>query len=81
LEFNFKAGENPVSDFFTQNPTLLREPTWRERLEASQAETELFGYAASGHPLELFEDIAWEAALSKAQSKADGPTVGDLKKI
>ena len=35
----------------------MREPTRRERLEA---ETELFGYAVSGHPLELFADIAWE---------------------
>jgi SOS regulatory protein LexA len=32
------------------------EPT---RLERLQAETELFGFAASGHPLELFENIAW----------------------
>jgi hypothetical protein len=45
LEFDFEAGRNPVSDFFTQNPVLLREPTRRERLEA---ETELFGYAVSG---------------------------------
>jgi error-prone DNA polymerase len=36
---------------------LLREPTRRERLEA---ETELFGYAVSGHPLELFADVAWD---------------------
>ena len=36
---------------------LVREPTRRERLEA---ETELFGYAVSGHPLELFADIAWD---------------------
>jgi DNA-directed DNA polymerase III PolC len=57
LEFDFEAGTNPVSDFFTQNPALLREPTRRERLEA---ETELFGYALSGHPLELFDDVAWE---------------------
>ena len=35
----------------------LREPTRRERLEA---ETQLFGYAVSGHPLELFADVAWE---------------------
>jgi DNA polymerase III alpha subunit len=35
----------------------LNEPTRRERLEA---ETELFGYAISGHPLELFADIAWD---------------------
>jgi DNA-directed DNA polymerase III PolC len=35
----------------------LREPTRRERLEA---ETELFGYAVSGHPLELFADVAWD---------------------
>ena len=35
----------------------LREPTRRERLEA---ETELFGYAVSGHPIELFADVAWD---------------------
>jgi error-prone DNA polymerase len=57
LEFDFDAGTNPVSDFFVQNPSLLREPTRRERLEA---ETELFGYAVSGHPLELFADVAWD---------------------
>jgi error-prone DNA polymerase len=57
LEFDFEAGTNPVAEFFTQNPTLLREPTRRERLEA---ETELFGYAVSGHPLELFDDVAWD---------------------
>jgi DNA-directed DNA polymerase III PolC len=34
----------------------LSEPT---RLEKLQAETELFGYAVSGHPLELFPDVAW----------------------
>ena len=32
------------------------EPTRQERL---QAESELFGFAISGHPLELFGDIAW----------------------
>jgi DNA polymerase III alpha subunit len=57
LEFDFEAGTNPVSDFFTRNPALLREPTRRERLEA---ETELFSYAVSGHPLELFVDVAWD---------------------
>ena len=35
----------------------LEEPT---RLERLQAETELFGYAVSGHPLELFPDVAWD---------------------
>jgi DNA polymerase III alpha subunit len=35
----------------------LQEPTRRERLEA---ETELFGYAVSGHPLELFANVAWD---------------------
>lgn len=35
----------------------LNEPTRRERLEA---EAELFGFAVSGHPLELFGDIAWD---------------------
>lgn len=38
-------------------PILLREPSRRERL---QAETELFGFAVSGHPLELFADMAWD---------------------
>lgn len=33
------------------------EPTLRERLEA---ETELIGYAVSGHPLELHDHIAWD---------------------
>jgi len=57
LEFDFEAGTNPVAEFFNDNPKLLREPTKRERLEA---ETELFGYAVSGHPLELFEEVAWD---------------------
>jgi DNA polymerase III alpha subunit len=36
----------------------LNEPTRRERLEA---ETDLFGFAVSGHPLELFDDVAWDS--------------------
>jgi len=35
----------------------LDEPTRKQRL---RWETELFGYAVSGHPLELFDDVAWE---------------------
>jgi error-prone DNA polymerase len=35
----------------------LREPA---RLERLQWETDLFGFAVSGHPLELFPDIAWD---------------------
>lgn len=57
LEFDFEAGKNRVSEFFTQNPALLREPSRRDRLEV---ETELFGYAVSGHPLELYENVAWD---------------------
>jgi DNA-directed DNA polymerase III PolC len=57
LEFDFDAGKNPVTDFFAKNPALLREPTRHERLET---ETELFGYAVSGHPLELFDGVAWD---------------------
>ena len=56
LEFNFDGHVDPVAAFFVENPSLLREPTRREQLEA---ETELFGFAVSGHPLELFADIAW----------------------
>jgi DNA polymerase III alpha subunit len=36
----------------------LNEPTRRERLES---ETELFGFAVSGHPLELFDNVAWDS--------------------
>jgi DNA polymerase-3 subunit alpha len=35
----------------------LQEPTRHQRLAW---ETELLGFAASGHPLELYEDIAWD---------------------
>jgi len=35
----------------------LQEPTRRERLEA---ENELLGFPASGHPLELHSNIAWD---------------------
>jgi error-prone DNA polymerase len=72
LEFDFEAGKNPVSDFFAQNPALLREPTRRERLEA---ETELFGYAVSGHPLELFEDVAWDTYCPVARL---GEHIGEM---
>lgn len=34
----------------------LQEPTRRERLEW---ENDLLGFTASGHPLELYDDIAW----------------------
>lgn len=37
--------------------TVLQEPT---RLERLRWESELLGYAVSGHPLELYPDIAWE---------------------
>ena len=71
LKFDFETGRNPISEFFTQNPALLREPTRREWLEA---ETELFGYAVSGHPLELFDDIAWDTYCPVARL---GEHVGD----
>ncbi|MCX8157436.1 MAG: DNA polymerase IV [Verrucomicrobiae bacterium] len=35
----------------------LQEPTRRQRLEG---EAELLGFPVSGHPLELFEHVAWE---------------------
>jgi DNA polymerase III alpha subunit len=57
MEFDFEAGKNPVAEFLDEHPALLHEPTRRERLEI---ETELFGHSASGHPLELHADIAWE---------------------
>ena len=42
----------------TRNPKPeFREPTRSQRL---QWETELLGFTASGHPLELYPDIAWD---------------------
>lgn len=67
LEFDFDAGRNPVAEFFGDQPTLLREPTRHERLEA---ETELFGYAVSGHPLELFPEVAWHTYCPVCRLKA-----------
>jgi DNA polymerase-3 subunit alpha len=41
-----------------QLPSIpLNEPTRRQCLEW---ETDLFGFAVSGHPLELFADVAWD---------------------
>ena len=45
----------PVTDRVPAVP--LQEPTRRQRLEW---ETELLGFTASGHPLELYPDIAWD---------------------
>ena len=45
----------PATDRLPDAP--LQEPTRRQRLEW---ETELLGFAASGHPLELFDHIAWD---------------------
>ena len=60
----FGSGQDSNQGWLLAPPSLdrfpgvpMREPTRRERLEA---ETELFGYAVSGHPLELFDDIAWD---------------------
>jgi len=52
----------PSLDRFPQ--VFLSEPTRHARLEA---ETELFGFAVSGHPLELFREIAWETYCSVSQ--------------
>jgi len=41
-----------------QLPSIpLNEPSRRERL---QSEIDYFGFAVSGHPLELFDDVAWD---------------------
>jgi DNA polymerase-3 subunit alpha len=54
-EFNFSRAAHPLISL--QNASFLHEPTRRERLES---ETELFGFAVSGHPLELFPNVAWD---------------------
>jgi DNA-directed DNA polymerase III PolC len=47
----------PPADPATLPQIPVVEPTRDERL---QAESDLFGFAVSGHPLELFKDIAWD---------------------
>ena len=60
----FGAASEPGQAWLIPPPGLeqlpgipLNEPTRAERL---QWETELFGFAVSGHPLELFADVAWD---------------------
>lgn len=60
----FGAAKEPNQGWLLPPPGLeqlpgipLDEPT---RLERLQSETELFGFAVSGHPLELFADVAWD---------------------
>jgi DNA polymerase-3 subunit alpha len=60
----FSSSEAPDQGWLIPPPGLeqlprlaLDEPTRQQRL---LWETELFGYAVSGHPLELFDDVAWE---------------------
>ncbi len=59
------TGNQPIQGWLIAPPGLeqlpglpLNEPTRRERLEW---ETDLFGFAVSGHPLELFADVAWDS--------------------
>jgi DNA-directed DNA polymerase III PolC len=47
----------PPADPATLPNLSAAEPTHKERLHA---ETELFGFAVSGHPLELFDHVAWD---------------------
>ncbi|MBI2948651.1 MAG: hypothetical protein HYY23_13490, partial [Verrucomicrobia bacterium] len=56
-EFNFGEAADPTSSFRLLPSAFLQEPSRREQL---QCETELFGFAVSGHPLELFDDVAWD---------------------
>ena len=55
-----EAGQSwliPPADPSKLSEIPVTEPTRDERL---QAEAELFGYAVSGHPLELFKDVVWD---------------------
>ncbi|TMP99195.1 MAG: PHP domain-containing protein [Verrucomicrobia bacterium] len=64
LQRSFRDAAQPAQGWLLPPPgadrlpeVALREPTRRERL---QWETELFGFAVTGHPLELHEDVAWD---------------------
>ena len=51
----------PSADFDRLPSVPLVEP---DRLQRLRAEEELLGYPVSGHPLELFPDIAWDTYCS-----------------
>ena len=53
-----KVGSSRRPDSINSYRFRCAEPTRREKLEA---ETDLFGFAVSGHPLELFSDVAWDS--------------------
>jgi len=62
--FCLQAGDGPAQRLLwpPAGPTRLaeaprEEPSRRQRL---QWESELLGFPVSGHPLELFDDVAWE---------------------
>jgi DNA polymerase III alpha subunit len=64
---NAKCGELQTLNSKLQTPNSevsLVEPTRRQRLEW---EAELLDFCASGHPLELHDDIAWESYCSVAE--------------
>jgi DNA polymerase III alpha subunit len=56
-EFNFGETADLPSSFSLLPSSFLQGPSRRECL---QWEIELFGFAVSGHPLELFDDVAWD---------------------
>ena len=73
------GGDTPDQGWLLPPPSLeqfpavpLREPTRRERLVS---ENELFGYAVSGHPLELFDDVLWDSYCPVARL---GEHVGEM---
>jgi DNA-directed DNA polymerase III PolC len=47
----------PPADPATLPQIPVVEPTRQERL---QSESDLFGFTVTGHPLELFQDVAWD---------------------
>lgn len=57
------SGADPAQGWLLPPPGLDRLPeatlTEPTRLQRLQWETELLGFTASGHPLELYPDIAW----------------------
>ena len=77
LEFNFNGNINPVETFFAEQPKLLRNRT--NRREILEAETQLFGFAVSGHPLEMFPDTMEHLLPGRRIGKHIRETVGDLR--
>jgi DNA-directed DNA polymerase III PolC len=53
-------GESPPKEMNHLTDTAISDSTAAPKVERLEGEMELFGFTVSGHPLELWPDVAWE---------------------